>query len=165
MSGVGQTPAQYEDGGDVNRLLNGLLLLLVLGAAAVPAAVEAAEHTARGAGRAHENGIPYAFRFRAEGSPKAATGRLEIDAGAEGVVESSVDCLFVDGRRAVLTGTVDAQLNLIPYFAIAVKDVGKDTDRPRDRILLEFSTEPIPCQNPGFFADDRRIDRGDVVVA
>ena len=164
MSGVGQTPAQYEDGGDVKRLLNGLLLLLVLGAAAVPTAVEAAEHTARGAGRAHENGIPYAFRFRAAGSPKAATGRLVIDAGPEGVIEGTVDRLFVDGRRAILTGTVDSQLNLIPYFAIAVKDIGKDTDQPRDRILVEFSTDPIPCQNADFLASDRRIDRGDIVV-
>ena len=152
------------NGVDGNKLLSCVLLLLVLGAAAVPAAVTATQHSARGAGWAHQDGLTYAFRFRAEGAPNAATGQIALNSKADGALEGTVDCLFVDGRRAVLTGVVDSPLTLLPYFAIAVKDIGKDTDRPRDRILLQFDTQPIPCENASFLTNDTRITRGDIVV-
>ena len=148
----------------MNRLLSGLLLLLVLGAGSVPAAVEAAEHTARGTGRAHQDGFSYAFRFRAEGSPSAATGQASIDAGPEGVVTGTVDCLFVEGRRAVLSGVVDSPPQSAPYFAIAVKDDPRNTDRPRDRTALKFSLGPIPCEDADLLTGATRITRGDIVV-
>ena len=148
----------------MNKRIIYALLLLVLGAAAIPAAGGAAEHSARGAGRAQHQGAPYAFRFRAEGSPSAATGQIAIDAGPEGVVTGTVDCLFVEGRRAVLSGVVDSPPQSAPYFAIAVKDDPRKTDRPRDRIALKFSLEPIPCENADLLVSATRITRGDIVV-
>ncbi len=141
------------------------LLLALIGVGSLPASVAAGQHTARGSGR-DNNGDP--FRIRAEGKPSQASGRVSFgDFGvAAGSQHGTVDCLWVDGRRAVLSGVLDAPVGGLPYFFIVVKDDPKDTTRPRDlffgalvggRVDCATAYEPLPRT--------ARIKRGDITVA
>jgi hypothetical protein len=148
----------------MNSYLISILLLLLLGAAA-PTASGATHHTAHGVGQARQQGLDFAFRFRAESSSNLATGWIELDAGLEGTLVGSVDCLSVSGQRAVLSGAVVSPPSLTPYFAIAVKDAPKQRARPRDRIILKTSVAPISCADAALpLGDGSRIRRGKIVV-
>jgi hypothetical protein len=143
----------------VNKLL-GCGLLLVLLAASAP--LGAASHTARGTGKDSQGG---AFHFRAEGTPSLASGEASFVWSTEGTLAGQVDCLWVQGRRAVLSGVLDPPPPSVPYFAIMVKDNAKGAKPPKDLFYVQRSSGPYDCATAYVHLPaGLRIKRGEIKV-
>lgn len=146
------------------RSLAALAVLVVLCATAVlPASSAAAQHTVRGAGKDVQH---QEFRLHAEGTPEKADGRVLLPFGNSEPHRGTVDCLLVDGRRAVLSGVLDTPISAINYFAIIVNDDPRDTRRPHDRLSVSVSILPIDCTTVDrSLPRTQRIVRGNIEVA
>ena len=146
----------------MNKSLAGSLVIVLIGIVALPASIDAAHHSARGNGKDSQGG---AFHFRAEGTPSQASGEASFIWSTEGALSGQVDCLWVEGRKAVLSGALDPAPTSGPYFAILVKDNAKGAKPPRDLFYVQRSSNPYNCAtayvqlNAGL-----RIKRGDIKV-
>ena len=138
------------------------LLVVLLGTAALPASVAAGQHTVRGFGKDSQG---QEFRLRADGTPSQAAGRVLFGFGVAGPQRGTVDCLWVEGRRAALTGTLDAPVGGSSSFKLVVKDDPKDTRRPRDLFYVSLSSAPVDCSTAyQLLPQTVRIVRGNIKV-
>lgn len=138
------------------------VLVVLLATAALPAFGAAAQHTVRGSGK---DANRQDFRLRAEGTPGKAGGRVSLPFGGSEPHRGTVDCLWVDGRRVVLTGVLDAPISGLTYFKIIVNDDPKDTKRPRDLFYVALSGASVDCATTYVpLPQTVRIVRGNIEV-
>jgi hypothetical protein len=138
-----------------------IVSLLALGG--LPQGTGAAAHTARGLGQDSQG---QHFRFHAEGTPSLGAGRAAFGFGVSGQQQGTVDCLWVASGRAVLSGTLDAPIGGLPYFAILVRDIPTSKSRPSDLFYVQASSSPIDCATAYQpLSSGLRIRRGDIKVA
>jgi hypothetical protein len=81
-------------------------------------------------------------------------------------VSRPVDCLTVGGRRAALSGVLDAPVAGLTHLLVVVEDKGAKR-RPRDKAVIWLSNQRLDCaiEFDGVLADARkRIKRGEIVV-
>lgn len=104
-----------------------------------------------------------AFAFEADGDGFLATGRIRFAGGPEGVVEGTVDCVFVSENRAALSGFAVVEAGEDGPFLLAVEDNGRNRGRrPKDEVFLDLDPGTNCALLP--VALPERIKRGNVRV-
>ncbi len=144
------------------------VLLVLLGAAEGPAAVDAAKKArsaASGSGTSLVNGADLPFAFEAAGTPKKADGRARFDLSGLGTLEGAVDCLDVEGNRATLSGRLDRPVDgYYTHFAIVAEDNGPAQQPSADTYWPFISHAPIPCEHYLEAPPRAPITSGDIQV-
>ncbi len=107
-------------------------------------------------------------RLHADGSVSGQSQLNNRSAGAK--VHTSIDCLFIDGNLAIMSGVVTS--SNFPNRPVgsgiiwAVEDNGEGTNAPADRISFTFNfpTGPDVCKNPPIESLFIPIEKGNIQV-
>ena len=132
----------------MQRTLIALVALVVLlGSAAPPAAAGERERVATGRGVIDPaDALPFAFEFKARGTPQRATGRATFQTILIDPIVGDVNCLAVKGKRAAISGKLRRSTPNGRYFLLVVKDNGPAQDPPTDTLFVEATPELVRCE-------------------
>ena len=131
----------------MKRLLGGIALALTI-TAGIPAAIGNAgptDHKVRAEGK-----DTFGLKFDMKGKLKEglSSGQVLFETNSFGDQEGEVKCVFVDRRRAVLTGPLTDPPNGITDFVVVLRDRHRDGKGKRDKIAT-FMTGPKDCTTVG----------------
>jgi hypothetical protein len=145
----------------VTRVICGVATAVaaVLLVGASPAAATATVPKAVGEGK---DAFRLAFEFKAK-DPAAPHGRAFFETNSFGDQAGDVDCLATKGRRAALSGELDAPASGLTHFMI----IAQDRHKRRDRVVTWLRNGPFDCAAE--ISDDladslKKIKRGSIRV-
>ena len=150
----------------MRSLIGTIVVLGALGAGAGPASAAPQDFASGSASFVCVQDCGGSIAFTGHGSGFDAHGTAKID--MPGTVQSrgSVDCVSVDGNRAILSGVLDKPSPGLegPFWSIRVEDNGSP-GTAADRIDFGTSRFHIDCTDfSGAFPPVFPVSRGNVVV-
>ena len=116
-----------------------------LAAPTMAAAPDGAADFASGGGQVANGTV---FSFGAYGQPGAATGNGYFTFGSKGARNATVDCLYVDGNSATLSGRLSSPVSGNTRFELSIRDGGPNS--ADDHVYMVLNKLAAPLAKCGF---------------